>query len=70
MTTDRAGLSRLQSIGLITGGVLAGAVVAGGAGAAATTTPTPATSSGTSSSSSASTGSGSSTCLWPKRALA
>ncbi len=61
MTTDRAGLSRLQSIGLITGGVLAGAVVAGGVANAATTTPTPATSSGTSSSSSASTGSGSST---------
>jgi len=51
MTTTRAGLSRLQTAGLITAGVLAGAVVAGGVANAATTTPTPATSSGTSGSS-------------------
>jgi len=54
MGTNRTGMSRLRAVGLITGGLLAVAVVAGGVGVAnaATTTPTPAaSSSGTSSSS-------------------
>jgi hypothetical protein len=55
MGTTRNGISRLQTVGLATGGLLAGAVIAGGMGIAnaASTTPTPASSTGTSSSSTA-----------------
>ena len=56
MRTSRTGLNRLQTIGLVTGSALVGAVLVGATAAnAASSSPTPSTSTGTSTGSSSST---------------